>query len=51
VAELNSAVCESTTNDVGFYTQNNLGIGILNALAAINGGAVIFAGSALGLGA
>ena len=51
VAERITAVCDATSIDIGFHAHNNLGVGISNALAAIDSGAVIVDGSSMGLGA
>jgi 4-hydroxy 2-oxovalerate aldolase len=51
VAERIAAVCDATNIDIGFHAHNNLGVGISNALAAIDSGAVIVDGSSMGLGA
>ena len=44
-------MCEAKSIDGGFHAHNNLGVGISNALAAIDSGAVIVDGSSMGLGA
>lgn len=51
VAERISAIRESMDIEVGFHAHNNLGLGVGNALAAINKGASVIDGASMGLGA
>ena len=51
VAERISAIRESMDIEVGFHAHNNLGLGVGNALAAINMGASVIDGASMGLGA
>lgn len=46
-----SAIRESVGIGVGFHAHNNLGVGIANALAAINAGVTTVDGSSVALGA
>jgi 4-hydroxy 2-oxovalerate aldolase len=45
------AIRESLGLEVGFHAHNNLGMGVANANTAINAGAAIIDGAAMGLGA
>lgn len=45
------ALVEVLDCEVGFHAHNNLGVGVSNSLAAIDAGASIIDGSAMGLGA
>jgi 4-hydroxy 2-oxovalerate aldolase len=51
VSERVRALTASLTIPVGFHAHNNLGVGVSNALQAINSGAEIIDGSSMGLGA
>jgi len=51
VAERISAIKEAIEIEVGFHAHNNLGLGVGNALSAINEGASIIDGASMGLGA
>ncbi|MGY4916236.1 4-hydroxy-2-oxovalerate aldolase [Streptomyces sp. 900116325] len=46
-----SALCDAVNADIGFHAHNNLGVGIGNALAAVENGATYIDGSLRGLGA
>ena len=46
-----SAIKEEIDIEVGFHAHNNLGLGVGNALSAINEGASIIDGASMGLGA
>lgn len=46
-----AALRDTITADVGFHAHNNLGVGIGNALAAVENGALYLDGSLRGLGA
>lgn len=45
------ALRQRITSDVGFHAHNNLGVGVGNALAAVDAGATFIDGSLRGLGA
>lgn len=51
VTERISAIRNSIDIEVGFHAHNNLGLGVGNALAAINMGASVIDGASMGLGA
>lgn len=51
VSDRVSAVLNSMDVEVGFHAHNNLGLGVGNALSAINQGAVLIDGASMGLGA
>ena len=51
VTERISALVDGLGVPVGFHAHNNLGVGIANALAAVNAGATILDGSSMALGA
>ena len=51
VAERISAIKNSLDIEVGFHAHNNLGLGVGNALSAIQTGAVLIDGATMGLGA
>lgn len=46
-----SAIRNATDLEIGFHAHNNLGLGVGNALAAINEGASVIDGASMGLGA
>ena len=51
VRERVRALSESLTVPIGFHAHNNLGLGVANALAAMESGASLIDGSSMGLGA
>lgn len=51
VSERVSAIKNSLNIDVGFHAHNNLGLGVANALSAIQEGASLIDGASMGLGA
>jgi 4-hydroxy 2-oxovalerate aldolase len=51
VTERISAILDGVNIGVGFHAHNNLGVGIANALAAVNAGATTLDGSSMALGA
>lgn len=46
-----NAIRESIGIEIGFHAHNNLGLGVSNALSAINSGASVIDGASMGLGA
>lgn len=51
VVERVKAIRDSIGIDIGFHAHNNLGLGVSNALSAINSGASLIDGASMGLGA
>lgn len=51
VAERISTIRDAVGVDLGFHAHNNLGLGVGNALAAIENGASVVDGASMGLGA
>ena len=51
VSDRISAIRDSMDIEVGFHAHNNLGLGVGNALAALNNGATVIDGASMGLGA
>ena len=51
VSDRISAIRDSMDIEVGFHAHNNLGLGVGNALAALNNGAPVIDGASMGLGA